>query len=128
MKAFLRIVLGSLLVASVTVSQFPAPARCQMQALSFATACQLPCCKAASRIPLNCPMMKAAPVKDTIASSPLILPFVLHLFAVVAEKAALRQLLRSSWLATVFQTLSPTTAAHALLTRAPPADIALLSA
>ena len=128
MKSLLRIVVGALLAVSVTISQLPEPASCQMQALSIRAVCHMPCCKPLTRIPLNCPMMKAAPVHDTIASSPVVLPFLLHVLAFVTDKIIFQRLLRTSWMFSTLQTFSPILARHALAARAPPADVALLSA
>jgi hypothetical protein len=69
MKVTARLILTVAILASLAVSQFPAPAHCQMGfGTVFARSCPMPCCKTKLPMP-NCPFLKASIPHDFIASS-----------------------------------------------------------
>lgn len=123
-----RVILAVTALASLVVSQVPAPVHCQMGfGTVLAQSCPMPCCKAKLPMP-NCPFLKATAPRDFIASSAPVLDSALVPLSTTLQ-------ITVPGLHPLSQVLASLTAAIQILfagpppsVRAPPSDVHLLDA
>src|SRR5579872_2050451 len=116
----LRLLLTSLLLGSLFITQMSSPATCQMVAGISRVICPMPCCKS---IPMpSCPHMRLAPApQDRIAASP-VAPTVLQIAHQWVDRLIIHPLRPLHFFEEVAQNLQLLTLASPFLGRSPPQD------
>ena len=91
MKSLLRMLWVSVTVLGLVNFQAPPPANCQMSAGLFSAGCRMPCCPK-SKVPLNCPLLKAEAPRDAIGAASPVFSNTLVALHTVRDTLSLRPL------------------------------------